>query len=53
MRAMEAGKIFDAPLADAAAFALDAGLKHRPLGPALYHKPCHDSLQGKGLKVIA
>jgi FAD/FMN-containing dehydrogenase/Fe-S oxidoreductase len=52
MRAMEAGKIFSAPLADAAALALETGLKHQPLGPALYHKPCHDSLQGKGLKAI-
>jgi Fe-S oxidoreductase len=50
---MDAGKVFGAPLADAAALALDAGLKHQPLGPALYHKPCHDSLQGKGLKVIS
>jgi FAD/FMN-containing dehydrogenase/Fe-S oxidoreductase len=53
LRALEAGKIFNAPLADAAALALEAGLKHQPLGPALYHKPCHDSLQGQGLKVIA
>jgi len=52
MRAMDAGKIFSAPLSDAAALALEAGLKHQPLGPALYHKPCHDSLQGKGLMVI-
>ena len=53
LRGMDAGKVFSAPLADAAALALEAGIRHQPLGPTLYHKPCHDSLQGKGLKVIA
>jgi Fe-S oxidoreductase len=50
---MEAGKIFGAPVTDAAAFSLDAGLKSAPLGDVLYHKPCHDSLEGRAVQVIA
>jgi FAD/FMN-containing dehydrogenase/Fe-S oxidoreductase len=53
MKAMEAAKIFGAPVTDAAAFALDAGLKPAALGEVLYHKPCHDSLNGRATDVIA
>jgi FAD/FMN-containing dehydrogenase/Fe-S oxidoreductase len=47
-----AAAVFQAPLKDAAGWALEQGLKHEPLGPSLYHKPCHDSLKGQALKVI-
>jgi len=53
LNAMEAGKVFGAPVMDAAAVALEAGLRPSPLGEVLYHKPCHDSLNGQALKVIA
>jgi Fe-S oxidoreductase len=38
---------------DVAAFALDAGLRGVPLGDVLYHKPCHDSLNGRAVQVIS
>jgi D-lactate dehydrogenase (cytochrome) len=50
---LAAQAIFGAPLADAAAWALDQGLKHEPLGEAFYHRPCHDSLKGKGMQLLA
>jgi len=50
---LAAGAIFGAPLADASAWALEQGLRHAPLGAALYHRPCHDSLKGRGLQVLA
>lgn len=53
LKAMEAGKIFGAPVMDAAAFSLDAGLKGAPLGEVFYHKPCHDSLNDRAVQVIA
>jgi FAD/FMN-containing dehydrogenase/Fe-S oxidoreductase len=49
---LAAGSIFGAPLKDAAAWALDNGLRHEALGEALYHRPCHDTLKGKALKVL-
>jgi Fe-S oxidoreductase len=53
LKALEAGRIFGAPVMDAAAFALEAGLKCVPLGDVLYHPPCHDSLNGRAVQVIA
>jgi len=53
LKALEAGRIFGAPVLDAAAFALEAGLKCAPLGDVLYHPPCHDSLNGRAVQVIA
>jgi FAD/FMN-containing dehydrogenase/Fe-S oxidoreductase len=53
LRVMEAEKTFDAPVTDAAAFALESGLKVAPLGDVLYHKPCHDSLNGRATQIIA
>ena len=50
---LAAGAIFDAPLRDAAAWALAHGLAVPPLGDVLYHRPCHDSLQGQGVSVLA
>jgi len=49
---LAAGSIFGAPLADAGAWALAHGLKVPPLGDALYHQPCHDSLKGRGPSVL-
>jgi Fe-S oxidoreductase len=53
--AMEAAKTFGCELVDVSRFALGQGLA---LGvgdaaPALYHTPCHDSLDGKGPEVLA
>ncbi len=54
--AMEAGKIFGAPLEDLARFALARGLElpHAARGERyLYHAPCHDSLDGQGPEVLS
>ncbi len=52
--AMDVSRVFDAPLRDVSAWALDAGLDvGEGLGEVMYHQPCHDSLDGKGPKVIA
>ncbi len=53
--AMEAGKIFGAPVQDVARFALDRELRI-PAGRDarfLYHTPCHDSLDGRGTEVLS
>ncbi len=48
-----AATVFNAPLKDAAGWALaQKKLKHEPIGEALYHTPCHDSLKGKGVETI-
>lgn len=52
LMALEAGKIFGAPVVDAAAFALESGLSPVELGEVFYHKPCHDSLNGQAGQVI-
>jgi len=54
--AMEAGKIFGAPVVDLARFAVDRGLRLPPVRGGerrLYHTPCHDSLDGQGPEVLA
>jgi Fe-S oxidoreductase len=53
LKGMDAGRFFEAPLRDVSAFALEAGLDAEALGEVLYHKPCHDSLDGAGPKLIA
>ena len=52
LAAMEAGKIFQAPILDVARFALDRGLSVDLPGDYLYHPPCHDSLDGKAEAVL-
>jgi Fe-S oxidoreductase len=50
---MEAGKVFGCGIVDLLAFAASRGLALAPDGSeALYHAPCHDSLDGKGPQVI-
>jgi FAD/FMN-containing dehydrogenase/Fe-S oxidoreductase len=53
LEAMEALKIFGAPLTDVARFAMETGLRLDGSGPALYHPPCHDSLDGQAAEVLA
>jgi D-lactate dehydrogenase (cytochrome) len=53
LNAMEVGKVFGAPVMDVGAVALEAGLRPAALGEVLYHKPCHDSLNGQALNVIS
>jgi D-lactate dehydrogenase (cytochrome) len=50
--AMEAGKIFGAPVMDVARFVQERGLKIEGGGRFLYHAPCHDSLDGKAGAVL-
>ena len=45
--AIETGKLFGGKIMDAAAYALDKGLKLEGKEDYLYHAPCHDSLAGK------
>ena len=56
LTAMEAAKIFAAPVQDVARFALDRGLSLAPRDGGtryLYHAPCHDSLDGQAAEVVA
>ncbi len=53
LEGMEAAKIFGAPLVDVARFALENGLELQGTRAALYHAPCHDSLEGRGAQVMA
>ena len=46
LKGMGADGIFGGPLRDAAEFALENGLLIRGGDGVLYHKPCHDSLDG-------
>jgi D-lactate dehydrogenase (cytochrome) len=50
---MEATAIFDTTVQDVAAFVRAAGLTVPAGGDYLYHAPCHDSLDGAGVKLIA
>jgi Fe-S oxidoreductase len=50
---MEAGRIFGAPVLDIARFAQERGMKASGGGAALYHAPCHDSLEGRAAEVFA
>jgi FAD/FMN-containing dehydrogenase/Fe-S oxidoreductase len=45
-------EIFAAPLEDVSRFALSNGLKLEAGGDYLYHKPCHDSLNGTALDLL-
>jgi D-lactate dehydrogenase (cytochrome) len=49
---MDAARIFEAPLLDAAGFVLDRGWSTPLLRPVLYHQPCHDSLEGRGVELL-
>jgi FAD/FMN-containing dehydrogenase/Fe-S oxidoreductase len=49
---MDAARIFEAPLADAAGFVLDRGWNTTLPGTVLYHQPCHDSLEGRGVELL-
>jgi FAD/FMN-containing dehydrogenase/Fe-S oxidoreductase len=53
LEAMEVEKIFQAPLLDAVRWAADLGLRLDGQRQALYHAPCHDSLQGQAGEVLA
>ncbi len=49
---VNAADIFGAPLMDAAAFVLDRGLALKMAGVCVYHRPCHDSLDGQGEELL-
>ncbi|HYG66830.1 MAG TPA: (Fe-S)-binding protein, partial [Anaeromyxobacteraceae bacterium] len=54
LQAMEAGKVFGGRVVDLAAYALERGLRLGGGGEgALYHAPCHDSLDGRAREVLA
>jgi D-lactate dehydrogenase (cytochrome) len=48
-----AESIFKSPIMDISAFALENGISANGSGPCLYHAPCHDSLQGKAMVILA
>jgi FAD/FMN-containing dehydrogenase len=49
---VNAAGIFGASLMDAAAFVLDRGLDLKMTGICIYHRPCHDSLDGRGEELL-
>ena len=49
---MDIADIFSAPVMDAAAFAIAAGFETRRFPHCLYHRPCHDSLDGQGEAIL-
>ena len=53
LEGQEMGKIFRAPLVDVSRFVLDHGLRLPGTRQALYHAPCHDSLDGTAAEVFA
>jgi Fe-S oxidoreductase len=54
LEAMETGKLFGGRLVDLAAYAQERGLRLGGGGDgALYHPPCHDSLDGRAAAVLA
>jgi Fe-S oxidoreductase len=52
LRAMEAEAIFGCKVVDVSRHALDRGLRVREGGDAMYHAPCHDSLDGKAVALL-
>jgi Fe-S oxidoreductase len=50
---MEAAKLFGGRLVDIARYAFERGLRFEGDGGCLYHAPCHDSLDGKAVDVLA
>ncbi len=50
--AMGMEEIFGAPVVDVARFALGRGMRLPGAREALYHAPCHDSLDGKAAEVF-
>jgi FAD/FMN-containing dehydrogenase/Fe-S oxidoreductase len=52
LRAMEAEAIFGCKVVDVSRHALDRGLRVAGGGAAMYHAPCHDSLDGKALALL-
>ncbi len=52
LQAMEAGKIFGAPVLDATRFLQERGVRIEAGGEVLYHAPCHDPLDGKAAAVL-
>ncbi|GAB6097300.1 FAD-binding and (Fe-S)-binding domain-containing protein [Desulfatiferula olefinivorans] len=50
---IDAESIFKSPIMDISAFALENGISAKGSGPFLYHAPCHDSLQGKAMGILA
>ncbi|MEE9904758.1 MAG: DUF3683 domain-containing protein [Chlorobium sp.] len=49
---IETGKLFGGRIMDAAAYALEKGLRLGGDGKYLYHAPCHDSLGGKAVETL-
>ncbi|HVO21039.1 MAG TPA: DUF3683 domain-containing protein [Anaeromyxobacter sp.] len=52
LAAMGADRLFGGRLVDAAAYAVERGLRVRGGGEVLYHAPCHDSLDGQAAEVL-
>jgi FAD/FMN-containing dehydrogenase/Fe-S oxidoreductase len=53
LEAMGAAGLFGGRIVDAAAYAAERGLRLAGGGEALYHAPCHDSLEGKAAGVLS
>jgi FAD/FMN-containing dehydrogenase/Fe-S oxidoreductase len=53
LHAMGAHEIFDCPLVDVSELALRHGLTPPSTGSLLYHRPCHDSLDGRAEALLS
>ncbi len=53
LQAMDAGQIFGCPLVDVSEFSLTHGAPPPTEPRLLYHRPCHDSLEGRALELFA
>jgi len=53
LHAMGAHEIFDCPLVDVGEFAIDHGIAPPGRGRLLYHRPCHDSIDGRAPQLLA
>ena len=52
LRSMEADQLFGGRIVDIAAYLLERDLRLEGHGDALYHAPCHDSLDGQGVRIL-
>ncbi len=53
LASMEAESLFGGRILDVSAYVLERGLRLGGTDTALYHAPCHDSLDGKAAQVLA
>jgi FAD/FMN-containing dehydrogenase/Fe-S oxidoreductase len=53
LRKTETEKIFNADLIDVNEYVLGSGAVNSEFAKGIYHRPCHDSMDGKGLNLLS